>query len=30
MTVLVVSHDPIVAERADRLVHLVDGRVITD
>jgi putative ABC transport system ATP-binding protein len=28
MTVLVVSHDPAVAERADRVVHLVDGRVV--
>jgi putative ABC transport system ATP-binding protein len=27
MTVLVVSHDPVVAGRADRVVHLVDGRV---
>lgn len=27
MTVVVVSHDPAVAERADRVVHLVDGRV---
>ena len=25
MTVMVVSHDPAVAERADRVVHLVDG-----
>ncbi|HSC02324.1 MAG TPA: ABC transporter ATP-binding protein [Solirubrobacteraceae bacterium] len=28
MTVLVVSHDPAVARRADRVVHLVDGRVV--
>jgi putative ABC transport system ATP-binding protein len=28
MTVLVVSHDTAVAERADRLVRLVDGRVV--
>ncbi|HET8980918.1 MAG TPA: ABC transporter ATP-binding protein [Solirubrobacteraceae bacterium] len=28
MTVLIVSHDPAVAARADRVVHLVDGRVI--
>jgi ABC-type lipoprotein export system ATPase subunit len=28
MTVLVVSHDDAVAERADRVVHLVDGRVV--
>jgi putative ABC transport system ATP-binding protein len=27
MTVIVVSHDPAVAGRADRVVHLVDGRV---
>ena len=27
MTVIVVSHDPEVARRADRVVHLVDGRV---
>jgi putative ABC transport system ATP-binding protein len=27
MTVIVVSHDPAVADRADRIVHLVDGRV---
>ncbi|HTX31882.1 MAG TPA: ABC transporter ATP-binding protein [Solirubrobacteraceae bacterium] len=29
MTVIVVSHDPAVADRADRVVHLVDGRVVT-
>jgi ABC-type lipoprotein export system ATPase subunit len=28
MTVIVVSHDSAVAERADRVVHLVDGQVI--
>jgi putative ABC transport system ATP-binding protein len=28
MTVMVVSHDPAVAARADRVVHLVDGRVV--
>jgi len=28
MTVLVVSHDPAVARRADRVVQLVDGRVV--
>ena len=28
MTVIVVSHDPAVAERADRVVHIVDGRVV--
>jgi ABC-type lipoprotein export system ATPase subunit len=28
MTVVVVSHDPAVAARADRVVHLVDGRVV--
>lgn len=27
MTVIVVSHDPAVADRADRVVHLVDGLV---
>jgi ABC-type lipoprotein export system ATPase subunit len=27
-TVIIVSHDPAVAERADRVVHLVDGLVI--
>jgi ABC-type lipoprotein export system ATPase subunit len=27
MTVIVVSHDPAVATRADRVVHLVDGQV---
>jgi putative ABC transport system ATP-binding protein len=27
MTVMVVSHDPAVAERADRVMHLVDGRL---
>jgi len=27
MTVLVVSHDTAVAQRADRVVHLVDGRI---
>lgn len=27
MTVIVVSHDDAVAERADRVVHLVDGQV---
>jgi ABC-type lipoprotein export system ATPase subunit len=30
MTVIVVSHDPAVAARADRVVHLVDGRVVED
>jgi putative ABC transport system ATP-binding protein len=30
MTVIVVSHDPAVAERADRVVNLVDGRVQAD
>jgi len=28
MTVLIVSHDPAVAQRADRVVRLVDGRVV--
>ncbi|MGZ4239834.1 MAG: hypothetical protein ACXVWT_27790 [Solirubrobacteraceae bacterium] len=27
MTVIVVSHDIAVAERADRVLHLVDGRI---
>ena len=27
MTVIVVSHDVAVAERADRVIHIVDGRV---
>ncbi len=27
MTVIVVSHDSAVADRADRVVHLVDGRI---
>ena len=27
-TVLVVSHDIAVAQRADRVVHLVDGRIV--
>ena len=27
MTVIVVSHDHAVAERADRVVHLIDGRI---
>ena len=30
LTVLVVTHDPDVAARADRVIHLVDGRVATD
>jgi ABC-type lipoprotein export system ATPase subunit len=28
MTVLVVSHDDAVAERADRVVDLADGRIV--
>ncbi len=27
MTLMIVTHDPVVAERADRRIHLVDGRV---
>ncbi len=27
MTLMIVTHDPVVAERADRGIHLVDGRV---
>ena len=30
MTVIVVSHDTAVAERGDRVVHLVDGQVVND
>lgn len=30
MTVIVVSHDPAVADRADRVVPLVDGQVVGD
>ncbi|WP_412060173.1 ABC transporter ATP-binding protein [Rubrivirga sp. IMCC45206] len=30
LTVLVVTHDPDVAARADRVIHLVDGRIATD
>jgi putative ABC transport system ATP-binding protein len=30
MTVIVVSHDPNVAARADRVIHLVDGQVTED
>ncbi len=30
MTLLVVSHDPAVADRADRVVHVVDGRIVSD
>ena len=30
MTVIIVSHDPAVAERADRVVQLVDGQVVED
>ena len=29
MTVIVVSHDSAVAERTDRVIHIVDGRVQT-
>jgi len=28
MNLLVVSHDGAVAERADRVVHIVDGQVV--
>jgi putative ABC transport system ATP-binding protein len=27
MTVIIVSHDPVVADRANRVVHLIDGQV---
>jgi putative ABC transport system ATP-binding protein len=30
MTVIVVSHDTAVAERGDRVIHLVDGQVVAD
>ena len=30
LTLLVVTHDPDVAARADRVIHLVDGRIATD
>ena len=30
LTVIIVSHDQAVAERADRLVRIVDGRVEDD
>ncbi len=30
LTLFVVTHDPDVADRADRVIHLVDGRVATD
>lgn len=29
MTLIIVSHDPEVAARADRIIHMVDGRVTT-
>jgi len=28
VTVVIVSHDPAVAERADRVVRLVDGQIV--
>jgi len=28
VTIVVVTHDPAVAERADRLVHMLDGRIV--
>jgi predicted ABC-type transport system involved in lysophospholipase L1 biosynthesis ATPase subunit len=30
MTMLVVTYDPIVAGRADRTLHLRDGRLVAD
>ncbi|HEY2637010.1 MAG TPA: ATP-binding cassette domain-containing protein, partial [Solirubrobacteraceae bacterium] len=30
MTMLFVTYDPLVADRADRVLHLRDGRLVTD
>jgi putative ABC transport system ATP-binding protein len=30
LTILLVTHDPRVAERADRVVSLADGRIVSD
>ncbi len=30
MTLVLVTHDPLVAERADRRIHLADGRIVRD
>jgi len=30
LTILLVTHDPRVAERADRIVSLADGRIVSD
>lgn len=30
MTLVVVTHDPSVAERADRIVHMLDGRIVRE
>lgn len=30
MTLIVVTHDPVVAEQADRVVRVLDGRVVTE
>ena len=30
LTVIVVTHDPLVAIRADRLIELSDGRIVSD
>ena len=30
LTVIMVTHDPRVADAADRVVHMRDGRIVTD
>ncbi|MDH3683741.1 MAG: ATP-binding cassette domain-containing protein, partial [Acidimicrobiia bacterium] len=30
VTLVVVSHDPAVSSRADRVLHMLDGRITTD
>ena len=30
MTIVVATHDPLIATRCDRIVRLVDGRVLDD
>ena len=29
-TIIVVTHDPTVADKADRIINLEDGRIISD